>query len=45
VEFIACRMTIDMMGLKKGDFIEGVTIQTAEEFLKYAKDCKICLFT
>lgn len=45
VEFIACRMTIDMMELKKDDFIEGVTIQTAEEFLKYAKDCKICLFT
>jgi peroxiredoxin family protein len=45
VKFVACKMTIDMMGLKKDDFIEGVTIQTAEEFLKTAKDCKICLFT
>lgn len=45
VKFIACKMTIDMMGLTKDDFIEGVTIQTAEEFLKFAKDCKICLFT
>jgi len=45
VEFIACKMTIDMMGLTKNDFIEGVTIQTAEEFLKYAKDCNICLYT
>lgn len=45
VKFIACKMTIDMMGLTKDDFIEGVAIQTAEEFLKYAKDCKICLFT
>lgn len=45
VKFVACKMTIDMMGLKKEDFIEGVTIQTAEEFLKTAKDCKICLFT
>ncbi len=45
VRFVACKMTIDMMGLKKEDFIEGVTIQTAEEFLKTAKDCNICLFT
>jgi peroxiredoxin family protein len=45
VEFIACKMTIDMMGLSPKSFIEGVTIQAAEEFLKYAKECKICLFT
>jgi len=45
VEFIACKMTVDMMELKQEDFIEGVVIQAAEEFLKYAKDCKICLFT
>jgi peroxiredoxin family protein len=45
VEFIACKMTIDMMDLKQEDFIEGVAIQAAEDFLKYAKDCKICLYT
>ena len=45
VEFIACKMTVDMMELKQEDFIEGVVIQAAEEFLKYAKECKICLFT
>jgi len=45
VEFVACKMTIDMMGLKKEDFIENVTVEPAETFLKYAKDCKICLFT
>jgi peroxiredoxin family protein len=45
VKFVACKMTIDMMGFTKDDFIEGVMIQPAEEFLKYAKDCKICLFT
>ena len=27
------------------DFIEGITIMAAEEFMKYAKECKICLFT
>jgi len=45
VKFIACKMTIDMMGFTQDDFIEGVLIQPAEEFLKYAKDCNICLFT
>jgi peroxiredoxin family protein len=45
VEFVACRMTVDMMGLTQDDFIEGVVIEAAETFLKYAKDCKICLFT
>lgn len=45
VELIACRMTIDMMEIKEEDMLEGVPIWTAEEFLKYAKDAKICLFT
>jgi len=45
VEFIACKMTIDMMDLKQEDFIENVVIQSAEDFLRYAKDCKICLYT
>jgi peroxiredoxin family protein len=45
VEFVACKMTIDMMGLKKDEFISGVVVEPAETFLKYAKDCKICLFT
>jgi peroxiredoxin family protein len=45
VELIACRMTIDMMEIKEQDLIDGVPIWTAEEFLKYAKDAKLCLFT
>jgi peroxiredoxin family protein len=45
VKFVGCKMTVDMMGLKQEDFIDGVVIEPAEEFLKYAKDCKICLFT
>lgn len=45
VELIACRMTTDMLELSQDDFLEGVVIQTAEEFLKYAKDCDISLFT
>lgn len=45
VELIACRMTIDMMEIKEEEFVEGIAIWTAEEFLKYAKDAKLCLFT
>ena len=45
VELVACKMTIDMMGWKPEDLIEGTIIQNAENFLKFAKDCKICLFT
>ena len=45
VEFIACKMTVDMMGFSEKDFIDGVIIQAAEDFLKYAKDCKILLYT
>lgn len=45
VKFVACRMTVDMMKFGEKDFIEGVTIQTAEDFLKYAMDCRILLYT
>ena len=45
VELIACKMTIDMMEIKKEKLIDGVPIWSAEDFLKYAIDCKICLFT
>jgi peroxiredoxin family protein len=45
IRFVACKMTIDMMGLKPEDFIEGVEIQTAEEYLKHARNCQINMFT
>jgi peroxiredoxin family protein len=45
VELVACKMTVDMMEIDEEKLIEGVTVWTAEEFMKYAKDCKICLFT
>ena len=44
-ELIACKMTVDMMEIDESKLAEGVTGWTAEEFLKYAKDAKICLFT
>ena len=45
VELIACKMTVDMMEIDETKLIEGVVVWTAEEFLTYAKECKICLFT
>ena len=45
VELIACKMTIDMMEIDEDKLIDGVPIWTAEDFIEYAKDCKICLFT
>ena len=45
VELIACKMTVDMMEIDESKLIEGVVVWTAEDFLKYAKDCKLCLFT
>jgi peroxiredoxin family protein len=45
VELIACKMTVDMMEIDENKLIDGVIVWTAEEFLRYAKECKICLFT
>jgi peroxiredoxin family protein len=45
VELVACKMTVDMMEIDESKFVDDVIVWTAEDFLKYAKDCKICLFT
>ena len=45
VELIACKMTVDMMEINEEKLIEGAVVWTAEDFLIYARDCKICLFT
>ncbi len=44
VEMVACKMTIDMMELKEDALVEGTAVWTAEDFIKYAKDSKICMF-
>jgi peroxiredoxin family protein len=45
VELIACKMTVDMMEIDEDKLIDGVVVWTAEDFIKFAKTCKICLFT
>ncbi|MBW1711711.1 MAG: DsrE/DsrF/DrsH-like family protein [Deltaproteobacteria bacterium] len=44
VELIACRMTVDMMEIEEAQLEEGCHIWTAEEFMKYATDAKVCLY-
>ena len=45
VELIACKMTIDMMEIRENQLLEGVLVWSAEDFLRYARECTICLFT
>ena len=45
VELIACKMTVDMMELDEEKLIDGVVVWTAEDFMRYARQCKVCLFT
>jgi len=44
VKFYACLMTIQMMNLKKEDFIEGVEIIDAEGYMKLALDADVNMF-
>jgi len=44
VKLVACHMTVTMMKLSDKDFIEGVSIQNAEDFMKHAMDCQLVLF-
>ena len=38
VKFIACQMTMDVMGLTTDDFVDGIEVGGAVTFLEYAKD-------
>lgn len=44
VELVACRMTLDMMELEESELLEGMIVWPAADFIKYAKECKICFF-
>ncbi len=43
VKFIGCQMTMDVMGLDKEVFMEGIEVGGAVTFLEYAKDADITL--
>ena len=43
VRMIGCQMTMDVMGIKKEDLIDGIEIGGAATFLEYASDNAIAL--
>lgn len=43
VKFIGCQMTMDVMGLEKEAFVDGIEVGGAVTFLEYAKDADITL--
>lgn len=43
VKFIGCQMTMDVMGLEKVDFIDGIEVGGAVTFLEFAKDADVTL--
>ncbi len=44
VRLIACQMTMDVMGIKHEELIDGVEVGGAATFLEFAKDADITLF-
>jgi peroxiredoxin family protein len=44
VKLIACQMTLDVLGIKKADLIDGLEFAGAGSFLDYAADADITLF-
>ncbi|AGT32383.1 DsrE family protein [Geobacillus genomosp. 3] len=43
VKLIACQMTMDVMGLDKNQFVDGIEVAGAATFLQFAKDADITL--
>lgn len=43
VKLIGCQMTMDVMGLDKENFVDGIEVGGAVTFLEYAKDADVTL--
>ena len=43
VRLIACQMTLDVMGIKREELIDGIELGGAATFLNYASENAICL--
>jgi peroxiredoxin family protein len=43
VKMIACQMTMDVMGLEKEHFVDGIDVGGAVTFLDFAKDADVTL--
>lgn len=45
VGLIACHMAISIMEIDESQLVEGVVVWNADQFLRYARTCEICLYT
>ncbi|MGI2326690.1 DsrE/DsrF/DrsH-like family protein [Planococcus sp. YIM B11945] len=43
VKFIGCQMTMDLFGLEKEAFVDGIEVGGAVTFLEFAKDADVTL--
>ncbi|WP_147802600.1 DsrE/DsrF/DrsH-like family protein [Alkalicoccus halolimnae] len=43
VKFIGCQMTMDVMGLAKEDFVEGIEVGGAVTYLSFAEDADVSI--
>ena len=43
VQFIGCQMTMDLFGLEKEAFVDGIEVGGAVTFLEFAKDADVTL--
>jgi len=43
VQFIGCQMTMDLFGLEKEAFVDGIDVGGAVTFLEFAKDANVTL--
>lgn len=44
VEFIACSMSMDVMGIRKEELLDGITIGGVAAYLDRAEDANVNLF-
>ena len=44
VRLIGCQMTMDVMGVKREDLIEELSVGGAASFLEFAQDADITLY-
>lgn len=44
VEFIACQMTMDMMGIDKSELLDNVTIGGVATYMQRAEEANVNLF-
>lgn len=43
VKFIGCQMTMDVLGMEKETFVDGIEVGGAVAFLEFAKDADVTL--